>query len=196
VEIDPGRIHRPAMVTVGRSATSTSHGLWLTSRSPSACMAFSDHGQETDANGTESTELTCPRDRIRASRATLETPAPIKNPPTAFARQANIANGPQQVNNTTVVPDASRVRANPESVPTELLEAHVERVDTGAAQAPGRGDQAVETVGIVNRPQTEAGKRRSSRNRDRGGQREQWRGVCRQLRTALSTHDRSLRGLL
>ena len=33
-------------------------------------------------------------------RATLETLATIKNPPVVFARQANIAQGPQQVNNT------------------------------------------------------------------------------------------------
>jgi len=32
-------------------------------------------------------------------RTTLETLASIKNPPVVFARQANIANGPQQVNN-------------------------------------------------------------------------------------------------
>jgi hypothetical protein len=32
-------------------------------------------------------------------RATLKTLATIKNPPVVFARQANIAQGPQQVNN-------------------------------------------------------------------------------------------------
>jgi hypothetical protein len=32
-------------------------------------------------------------------RATVETLATIKNPPVVFARQANIAQGPQQVNN-------------------------------------------------------------------------------------------------
>lgn len=32
-------------------------------------------------------------------RATLETLAAIKNPPIVYARQANIANGPQQINN-------------------------------------------------------------------------------------------------
>lgn len=32
-------------------------------------------------------------------RATLETLANIKNPPVVYARQANITNGPQQVNN-------------------------------------------------------------------------------------------------
>ncbi len=33
-------------------------------------------------------------------RATLEALAEVKNPPVVFARQANIAQGPQQVNNT------------------------------------------------------------------------------------------------
>lgn len=33
-------------------------------------------------------------------RATLETLSNIKNPPVVYARQANIAHGPQQVNNT------------------------------------------------------------------------------------------------
>jgi hypothetical protein len=62
-------------------------------------------------------------------RATLETLAAIKNPPTVFARQANIANGPQQVNNTALLGDGSRVRAISDVSPTELLEAHVERLD-------------------------------------------------------------------
>lgn len=37
-------------------------------------------------------------------RATLETLATIKNPPLVFARQANFANGPQQVNNGNEAP--------------------------------------------------------------------------------------------
>lgn len=41
-------------------------------------------------------------------RATLETLADIKNPPVVYARQANIANGPQQVNNSNVVPSQGR----------------------------------------------------------------------------------------
>ena len=36
-------------------------------------------------------------------RATLEALAEIKNPPTVIARQANIAQGPQQVNNTVSI---------------------------------------------------------------------------------------------
>ena len=78
-------------------------------------------------------------------RATIETLAAMKNPPVVFARQANISNGPQQVNN-------GGERANPNSTPapaqyahrgahtanqsieqTELLEASDgERLDAGA----------------------------------------------------------------
>ena len=36
-------------------------------------------------------------------RATLETLAAIKNPPTVFARQANIANGPQRQTRSVAV---------------------------------------------------------------------------------------------
>jgi hypothetical protein len=37
-------------------------------------------------------------------RMTLQTWAQIKNPPVVFARQANIAQGPQQVNNNGMMP--------------------------------------------------------------------------------------------
>jgi hypothetical protein len=83
-------------------------------------------------------------------RTTVETLALIKGGVrTVFARQANIASGPQQVNNV-----AGDARAeNPESAPIELLEAprHVERVDVGTTAAAGRGDPALETVAAVNR---------------------------------------------
>lgn len=91
-------------------------------------------------------------------RATLETLAMIKNPPTVFARQANIAHGPQQVNNTAVLPSptgnpATRARAaESESEPNKLLEAHGERLDLGTTGAAGTGDQALAAVGTVKRP--------------------------------------------
>jgi hypothetical protein len=64
-------------------------------------------------------------------RTTIETLAIVRNPTTIFARQANIAQGPQQVNNTQVntasagdrdpcQPDASRARAE-NSGPSKLL---------------------------------------------------------------------------
>jgi len=62
-------------------------------------------------------------------RATLETLAAIKNPPTVFARQANITTGPQQVNNGTPAP-VSAPAGKVETIPNELMEARdAERVD-------------------------------------------------------------------
>ncbi len=80
-------------------------------------------------------------------RMTLETLAALKNPPVVYARQANIANGPQQVNNG-VVP-AAPTFANPQN---EQLEAQYgERLDFGAARQTGIGDPTVATVGAVYR---------------------------------------------
>lgn len=69
--------------------------------------------------------------------------------PTVFARQANIAQGPQQVNN------ASPARAAQlEGTPNKLLEApHEERLDSETPSAAGQGDQAMAPVGAVDRTQ-------------------------------------------
>ena len=85
-------------------------------------------------------------------RATIETLALMKNPPTVFARQANIAHGPQQVNNGTPVPPQAPSRAgNQESEPNKLLEAPGERMDGRTSGAAGRGDQAMAPVGARHR---------------------------------------------
>lgn len=83
-------------------------------------------------------------------RATLETLAAIKNPPIVYARQANIAHGPQQVNNGIPGPaQAEKVVGQS----NELLEAqHGERLDTGTAGAATGLDPAMATVGEINRP--------------------------------------------
>ena len=76
-------------------------------------------------------------------RATIETLAAMKNPPVVFARQANISNGPQQVNNGTGVSRAE----NTDNQPNELLEHRVEpRMDLGAAATPSRSDPALVAV--------------------------------------------------
>lgn len=82
-------------------------------------------------------------------RATLETLAAIKSPPVVIARQANIAHGPQQVNNV-----ASIARADESGkLPTELLEhQHGQRLDTGAAHASGGSDQAMAALETIHRP--------------------------------------------
>ena len=86
-------------------------------------------------------------------RATLETLAAIKNPPVVFAKQANIAAGPQQVNNGTSTPAGAPARAgNLESVPNGLLEVDGgsgERLDPGTAGAAIGGDTALATVEAV-----------------------------------------------
>jgi hypothetical protein len=90
-------------------------------------------------------------------RATLETLAAIKNPSSvAFVRQANIAHGPQQVNNGT--PAASRPRKN-ETMPNKLLEANDgERLDTGTASSAFGADSHLATVGEIDRTANARGK--------------------------------------
>jgi hypothetical protein len=91
-------------------------------------------------------------------RNTLETLANIKSPPVVFARQANISNGPQQVNNgaptnfETSTRAGARARGETENQQTKLLEEmqHGRTVlDSGTAETAARGDQTLETVGAV-----------------------------------------------
>lgn len=98
-------------------------------------------------------------------RASLESLAKIKNPPNvAFVRQANIANGPQQVNNGTQAPEGVPVPARTgksESAPIELLEdSDGQWLDTRAAgEASGR-DSQVEPVGVIDRTANRRGQER------------------------------------
>lgn len=83
------------------------------------------------------------------SRMTAETISRIQNPPTlAIVGQANIANGPQQVNN-----GAAPVRARETEIQrTELLEeSSGQRLDTRAPSTAGRADPELETVGAIDR---------------------------------------------
>jgi hypothetical protein len=60
-------------------------------------------------------------------RTTLETLAAIKNPPVIFAKQANISNGHQQINNGVPATQAEEIK----NQPNELLEhTHGKRLDT------------------------------------------------------------------
>ncbi|MBS1139227.1 MAG: hypothetical protein H6R13_680 [Proteobacteria bacterium] len=82
-------------------------------------------------------------------RATLETLATIKNPPVIFARQANISNGPQQVNNGAPHAPAREEKTIEHN---ELLEAHHgQRLDTGTTGAAIGTDKELETVGAIDR---------------------------------------------
>lgn len=81
------------------------------------------------------------------ARATAETLALMKNP-MPYIKQANIANGPQQVNNGTPASAGKN-----QSHPNELLEhQHGNTLDIGATATAGRADPAMATVEAKHRP--------------------------------------------
>jgi hypothetical protein len=84
-------------------------------------------------------------------RSTLETLAEIKNPrPVAFVKQANISNGPQQVNNGNQVASLPPAHGKIENQQNKLLEGeHGTRMDFGKAGAASGANQALETVGKI-----------------------------------------------
>ena len=83
------------------------------------------------------------------SRATVEALAAIKNP-MPYIRQANIAQGHQQVNNGRSSPGAEKS----ETAPNKLLEVHDgQRLEPGAQAAAGRADPALAAVGEIDRAQ-------------------------------------------
>src|SRR4029453_2242161 len=107
-------------------------------------------GRATGQIATRSTQLKLWNLRIglRAQsqcRATSETLAALKNPASvAFVRQANIAHGPQQVNNSTHAP--SRPREN-EITPNKLSGGSDELLpDTRTSAAAGGINPRVEAV--------------------------------------------------
>jgi hypothetical protein len=83
-------------------------------------------------------------------RMTLETLSNIKNPPVVYARQANIANGPQQVNNGTM---PSRTHADENrNQPNKVLEhGNEQRMDKATQGETGASDSSLETVAAGNR---------------------------------------------
>jgi phage terminase large subunit-like protein len=129
-------------------------------------------------------------------RATVETLVYAKNPPSAvFAKQANIANGPQQINNGSrpevehlgpVRPASARARLT-EVQPSKLLEAGVsgeqrKRLDEEAKGAPVKSDSRLATVEVLNRSQIRGGKV------PRIAQRVQGRGSTKVTRGAAKSH--------
>lgn len=83
------------------------------------------------------------------ARMTLETLAAIKNPPVVYARQANFANGPQQVNNGVPGPVATHT-AKTESPQSQLLESsNGERLDFGTQATAGAVDPHMATLGAI-----------------------------------------------
>ena len=83
-------------------------------------------------------------------RATIETLTAIKNPPVIYAKQANISNGHQQINNG--IPAPATQAENIKNQQNELLEhTHGERLDTRTTNKASGIDTDMEAVGKVNR---------------------------------------------
>lgn len=93
-------------------------------------------------------------------RMTLESLAAIKNPPVVFAKQANIANGPQQVNNGPPPPSAPARTAEVELVPNEKLEDQRNgstTLDPGTTPKATRGHSKVEAMAKGDRTKKRGG---------------------------------------
>lgn len=91
-------------------------------------------------------------------RATLETLANIKNPSVVIARQANIAHGPQQVNNNMTIDKDTQAHTpapakKSKTVKNELLEHHDEqRMDTRTPPKTSRSNPPMAAMDKINRP--------------------------------------------
>ncbi len=87
-------------------------------------------------------------------RATIETLANIKNPPVVYAKQANISQGHQQINNTVTHAGKNKTHQN------EVLEKQNEqRLEQGASSAAITINPSLETVEKVERPQNRRGQK-------------------------------------
>ena len=90
------------------------------------------------------------------SRATIQAVIDLKFPRQAtFVKQANIAHGPQQVNNGQATGGDNLRALDNQNAQIEVLEglAHGgKEMDTGATAEAARGDPAVETLAASHRP--------------------------------------------
>jgi len=77
-------------------------------------------------------------------RATLETLVAIKNPPIIYAKQANFANGHQQVNNGITPSHTEEIKNQQNELLTELPD---ETLDAGRKGAAIEADKAMAAVG-------------------------------------------------
>lgn len=120
-------------------------------------------------------------------RATLETLGALKNPgAVAFVRQANIANGPQQVNNGVPAPDPavpSRARESVSAQSRLLERQHGERLDTLAAGATVGVDPAMAPLGEIHRAENDRGQSAGEPQRLQGRHTSSLARTCPSLET-------------
>ncbi len=78
-------------------------------------------------------------------RATLETLAALKNPPVVFARQANISNGHQQINNGVPATRTEKIQNQPNELLVEAQHGS-ETLDTRTTRTTSGKDKAMATL--------------------------------------------------
>jgi hypothetical protein len=78
-------------------------------------------------------------------RATLETLAAIKNPPVIFAKQANISNGHQQINNGVPATRTEKIQNQPNELLVEAQHGS-ETLDTRTTRTTSGKDKAMATL--------------------------------------------------
>lgn len=90
---------------------------------------------------------------------TIEVIAAMKNPPIVFAKQANITNGNQQINNGSLPNNAPTHAGKTINQSNELLEHqhHGKWLDNGKKAATSGTDTAMATVEAVNRSKNTTG---------------------------------------
>lgn len=83
---------------------------------------------------------------------TIEVLANIKNPPIVYAKQANIANGHQQINNGVPQVENPHAHAEKQNQQNELLSGNLnETMDIRGTATPSPVNQTVEAVGAKHR---------------------------------------------
>jgi O6-methylguanine-DNA--protein-cysteine methyltransferase len=92
-------------------------------------------------------------------RATWDTLATVKNPPmVGYVKQANIAQGPQQVNNAVAPAHAGPSALENETLQNELFEhKHGERLVYRAKSQASGTHRAMAAVGAIDRPKNTGG---------------------------------------
>jgi hypothetical protein len=139
-QVQNGDMSRPEAMLYGQAVTLQTLFTNLTRRA-----ANQDHLKEFQAH------LTLALKAQSQCRSTLEALAEMKNPrPVSFVTQANISNGPQQINNSRSTPAPAHAGKTP-TARNELLEhQHGNTLEFGAQGQAGRGNQKVEAVGAIN----------------------------------------------
>ena len=143
-------------------------------------------------------------------RTTIETLTILKNPTTIFARQANIAQGSQQVNNAQVntavavlergTPDTGIWESGPTHGRLPHARGKIWAEQTIVVRGWTQARRVWQAAAIrqwrpweqATGPRTPAGKARVARNADRGGQRRRERVMMQALRAGLSAQKDAL----